>query len=959
MRPNRVSPLILFFVIIMLLLLCPVAKAVNNSPYQPPSTILNRSHGFYYSPLFLEISCADPDASIYYTTNGSVPVPGECSKYVSPLYISKTTVIRAISEKGGNVSEGCITSTFLFPCDIIRQPPDPEGYPASWGPYTAIPGTSKADYEIDPELVADSAFAANLMEALSSLPVVSLVTNPDYLFSNTVDSATGGIYIYTGPPLSMTLNGTGFGWERPVSFEYFDKNNTLSYHTDCILKIHGGHSRRPEKSPKHSFRLLFRGDVGQPKLAYPIFWDTLPYKYNELVLRAGFNNSWVHHTSSERIRALYIQDKWAKETHREMGHVAAYGKYTHLYINGLYWGIYCISEKIDNDFAATHFGGYKDDYDVIKDYAEVVSGDLWAWNQLITLVNKGVTENRDYYYIQGRGSRGLIDPGIPALIDVVSLADYMLLNFFAGNNDWDHHNWVAIRNRAVPGKGFGFYCWDEERILENINENILAKNNDNRPSRIFQQLLKNAEFRRLFADRVQKYCFGNGALTPASNIKRWLRISREIEGGIIAESARWGDYRRDVHRWQAAGPFDLYTYENHWLAADSFILRDYFPGRTAVFINQLREKGLFPYVNAPVITLNGAVPEDGTAHKGDIVSIINGGEAIYYTTDGKDPVVWDAFSQASLSPSAKLYSGNLIINSSLLLKARTIVEGEWSPLTEHFFVLASDYRNIRITEIHYHPAGKDSTEEKNLEFIELKNTGETPLNMIGARFISEINYIFEEDALIEPGAFIVLASNSTVFYKHYGKVPTGEFIGNLSNSGEQIIMLSPFNDTIINIKYGTDRGWPESPDGKGGSLVPRDINPPFNLNDPALWRASYHTGGSPGSDDLFNASKLDGGKKEKIFTLFQNYPNPFSQETLIPYRLEADSFVELEIFNITGIKVKTLEKHFKPAGDYVCKWGGTSDNGNKLNTGIYFYRISVKTGNIEVRSTMRLFLINY
>jgi len=123
----------------------------------------------------------------------------------------------------------------------------------------------------------------------------------------------------------------------------------------------------------------------------------------------------------------------------------------------------------------------------------------------------------------------------------------MILNFYAGNWDWDHHNWIAIRNRVTPGRGFKFFSWDAEHIVESLNANILSENNDKCPSRLFQQLRQNKDFLRLFADRVQKFCFNNGPLTPASAAERWTKRAGQIEKAVIAESARWGDYRRDVH----------------------------------------------------------------------------------------------------------------------------------------------------------------------------------------------------------------------------------------------------------------------------------------------------------------------------------------------------------------------------------------------------------------------------
>ncbi|HNY15236.1 MAG TPA: hypothetical protein PKI12_06830, partial [Bacteroidales bacterium] len=83
------------------------------------------------------------------------------------------------------------TCTYLFLDDVIRQPNNPEGYPAAWGPYTGISGTAVADYEMDPELMAIPGFADSVKAGLLDLPVISLATDPDNLFLKSTDPLTG------------------------------------------------------------------------------------------------------------------------------------------------------------------------------------------------------------------------------------------------------------------------------------------------------------------------------------------------------------------------------------------------------------------------------------------------------------------------------------------------------------------------------------------------------------------------------------------------------------------------------------------------------------------------------------------------------------------------------------------------------------------------------------------------
>jgi hypothetical protein len=96
----------------------------------------------------------------------------------------------------------------------------------------------------------------------------------------------------------------------------------------------------------------------------------------------------------------------------------------------------------------------------------------------------------------------------------------------------------------------------------------------------------------LFAERARKHLSADGALTPEKAAERYRRWAKEIEGAVVAESARWGDYRRDVHSYKT-GPYELYTRDDHWRPEIHRLLEEYFPRRTAVVLNQLRQAKLY------------------------------------------------------------------------------------------------------------------------------------------------------------------------------------------------------------------------------------------------------------------------------------------------------------------------------------------------------------------------------
>lgn len=637
-----------------------------------PAPDFSVERGFYESPFQLELSTSVEYAAIFYTTNGTLPSMENGTLYTAPITINKTTPVRAISYKPGDNRCEVMTHTYLFIDDVINQPNDPDGYPSNWGHYAREEGWSIADYEMDPEVTENPEYANLLDDALLSIPSICITTMIGNLFSFDSSEITGGIYIYTGPPIDDILYGKG--WERQASVEYIIPNDTSDFYINCGLRLHGGHSRLPEKNPKHSFRLMFKSKYGASRLNYSLFGDSATDDFNSLVLRGGFNNTWLHSEGGQRNRAQYIHDPWMKDTQREMGWISAHNKFAHLYLNGIYWGLYNISEKPDEEFFETYRGGDALDFDIMKDYAELQAGSDDIWDEMMSMANSGVSEDAKYQKMLGNNPDGTPNPSFPKLVNPESLIDYMLLNFYGGNTDWDNHNWLAACDRESGNKGYEFIVWDGEHVFEGLNHNMLGENNNDRPSRVFQKLCENEEFKIVLADRIQKHCFNGGVLTPESVADRFMQRANEIDLAIIAESARWGDYRRDVH--QRSAPYKLYTKED-WLDEQNWLTETYFPQRTNVFIDQLIEANLFPSMDAPVFSQYGGEVEPGYE-----LEITAAEGSIYYTLDGSDPRELGGI----IASSAQIYTDEpVVLLSNKPVKARAKTGNIWSPLTEAFF----------------------------------------------------------------------------------------------------------------------------------------------------------------------------------------------------------------------------------------------------------------------------------
>lgn len=548
--------------------------------------LFSGDHGFYDAPFTLEMISNDSGGSIVYTLDGSTPDLSNGIVYSQGITIDTTRVVRSRVVKEGALSP-IATSTFIFADKVKNQSSLPEGYPSNWGSFSSISGNAPADYGMDPDICNATTYKAEIVPALKDIPTISLVTDKGNFFSLSTDPVTGGIYIHTDPP----TGGLGEDWERPVSAEYILADGSHGFQMDCGIRTQGGHSRVPEKNPKHSFRLVFRGEYGAKKLNYDLFGESATSSFNSIVLRAGFNQTWLHWDDGQREKAQYITDSWAKDTYMKMGHIAAHNKFVHLYINGLYWGLYNLCERMDDDFMDYYLDGDSEDFDVIKDYAEVAEGNSDAWDAMMEMAAEGLSDAQSYYGIQGKDEFGSDDPSKEALLDVENLIDYMILNFYAGNKDWDHHNWVAARNRIDPAKGFQFFPWDSERTFNGKNDNVVEEYNENRPSFLYSQLRHNPVFRNKFKQRANELLGPGGILSPDSAMALWSERSKEIELAIITESARWGDYRRDIHPYKSE-PFELYTKNDHWQQEQERLKNEYFPVRSQIVLDQLAEIGL-------------------------------------------------------------------------------------------------------------------------------------------------------------------------------------------------------------------------------------------------------------------------------------------------------------------------------------------------------------------------------
>ncbi len=774
-------------------------------------------HGHFEEAFSVELSCATTDAELFYTLDGSWPTP-ESARYSGPIEIDGeprrgAAVLRATAFKSGMVASRTITRTFIFPTHVLTQPADPDGFPGTWR------GAARTFYGMSAAIVNDPRNADLFPEALLALPSVSIVADVEDLF--------GGTGLYSNPTSS------GIDWERPGSVELIDPTGEESFQVNCGLRIQGGASRGPSNSPKHSFRLLFKSDYGPSRLSFPLFGRSRVEEFDTLILRAGYNNSWIHSDTSQNRRATYLRDQWARDTLRDMGQPSARGRFVHLYLNGLYWGIYNLVERPSGPFAAAHLGGRREDWDALNS-ASPVDGDSAAWRQLTSDAQAATGEDKEYFAILDR-------------LDETNFIDYMLTNYYCSNSDWPHHNWYAARRRVV-GAGYRFFSWDAERILEGPNESAVGRNDSNSPGVISVRLRQHAEHRVRFGDRVQRHCFGGGALTAAAVAARLRRRADEVEAAIVAESARWGTFRRENV------PL---TYQESWLPELQRLFEDYFPVRLPALVRQLRSRDIYPQLDAPLFSKHGgeipaasaplsmALPEASPAI--DVT--------IYFTLDGRDPRL--AFT-GEVSPSAMVYTGTFSVTAPTTVSARAFgladaeaTELTWSALTQATFLpaAAGPVEDVVVSEIMFHPRSSPSTSATDdYEFVELYNAGGDTVRLGGLEFSRGIRFRFAPDDFLAPGERAVIVAQVDTFQERYPGVPIlGAYGGRLANDGETLTLSTADGSTIFSVDFDDEKFWPVAADGLGRSLVLEELD--RSPSDPRAWRASTHRDGSPAAPE--------------------------------------------------------------------------------------------------------------
>ena len=407
--------------------------------------------GFYPYDIEVSLSINSEIQQIFYSLDGSIPTE-DSFLYSGPIPIESTIVLRAT---------------------VIH------------------PGCS-------PGVVVTHSY---LIDDQSTLPVVSLTTDPVNLWDEDF-----GIYVLgSGASTNFPYFGANFweDWERPVHIELFEPDGELGFSLDAGVKIFGGWSRGLDQK---SLAIYARSTYGSSQINYQIFPDKQIESFKAIVLRNS-GNDWF---GSGQDNASMLRDGMMTGLMNETGLDHQAYRPAVVYINGDYWGIHNIREKVNEEFLASNNPGVDpDDLDELELGGDIIEGDNQDYLAMINFIENNdlsIPEN----YIQ-----------IADQVNIENFIDYYIIQIYLGNTDWPGNNIKFWRPHIAGAKwkwilydtdfGFGLFWWVAEE--SNVDHNTLLFALDpygpewpNPPwsTFLFRSLMENEEFQHLF---INHFCY--------------------------------------------------------------------------------------------------------------------------------------------------------------------------------------------------------------------------------------------------------------------------------------------------------------------------------------------------------------------------------------------------------------------------------------------------------------------
>jgi len=455
--------------------------------------------GFYSGPVIVSLSINSDTHQIYYTLDGSIPSE-DSFIYSEPIFIATTMVLRAAA-----IHSEC------FPGEVTTH--------------------------------------SFLIGEESTLPVVSLTSDPFNLWDENY-----GIYVM-GPNAQWDFPyfGANFweDWERPIHVELFEPSGELGFSLDAGVKIFGGWSRG---LPQKSLAIHARPGYGTNEINYQIFPDKEIDTFSAIVLRNS-GNEWF---GSGQENATMFRDGMhtslmdnTEVEHQEYRPAA-------VYINGEYWGIHNLREKVNEEFLASNNPGVDpDELDELEANAGIIEGDNQDYLNMIDFVENNDLSNPDNYLI------------VEEQVDIENFIDYNIIQIYVGNTDWPGNNIKFWRPHIEGAKwkwilydtdfGFGLFWW-ATNVYHNTLLFALDANGPNWPNPpwstfLFRSLMENEEFQIKF---INHFCYYLSTRFEPSYVVNHIsdivdNIAPEMPNHVIRWGGNIGQWNQNIINVQEFG----------------------------------------------------------------------------------------------------------------------------------------------------------------------------------------------------------------------------------------------------------------------------------------------------------------------------------------------------------------------------------------------------------------------
>ena len=374
-----------------------------------------------------------------------------------------------------------------------------------------------------------------LIDETPHLPVLSLATDPDNFF----DSSTG---IYVNP------SERGIEWERPAFVTLIEDGET-KFSVPSGVRIHGNHTR---KFGKLSMRLYFRSEYGASKLKYQVFEDKDLKSFDRLVLHSGGSDQPSAHDHWTLIRDALAVWIW-----QERDGIISHFRPVSMYINGKYWGIYWIRERIDERYLESTYGIQDADLQSIRvgrgPVPKVIVGDDVFWNETWEFFNnEDLSKDRNYELAKNK------------YLGLENFTEYQIMEIFINNADWPQNNVYRFRDREKDGRWRNI-LWDTDSGFQLLYGTTYSHNTLEWASRgrvrtdlhyrdhdswvwaakILHAMLDNKEYQRFFINRFADFL--NTIFLRDQVEQKVEALVGRIEAEIPRAVKRWDS---EVEIWQ-------------------------------------------------------------------------------------------------------------------------------------------------------------------------------------------------------------------------------------------------------------------------------------------------------------------------------------------------------------------------------------------------------------------------